>query len=170
MKNLRLAALNLDIFVPDSTFYFDDGYVESLDVHTSFLDWKHKTCGKDESQINPGYNYIGRTSLYVNPSGRFVYVYYLRCNDAWSDMRNRAHEETHALDNMDGLEFLQRKLDEYGFDVNLHDHDDETRACIGGWFSYISCGWHLEEHRPFNDIDKRAFRLLKESQNDSDRS
>jgi len=127
MKNVRLNALNMDVSVANNVFYFDEGYVQDLKPKLDFLKWKH---GIGEYPV-PN-NAFGHMVCADSGQGSFFYVFYLKSQDGWTDIRVRAHEETHALDKMAGLQQLNGRIRASGFNVNLPDYDYETRACIGG--------------------------------------
>jgi hypothetical protein len=161
MKIIRLKALNMEIPVADRNNYKDLGYVEELDLTHSLLSLRHgsvvRTCVDNGA--------LGCTSIFYNPSDdqRFVYIFYLKIGVDLLDKRIRAHEETHALDRMDALPYLNARINESGFDLNLLDYDDQTRACIGGWCPFVLGGQEIRDPFMIDEYDRRALEILMNS-------
>jgi hypothetical protein len=162
MKIIRLNALNMEVPVADRIRYTDIGYVEDINTTYNLLRLGHSHGEQHKSMPKDA---IGGMWIFDNPSSGncFVYIFYLKNPDGRIEIMTRAHEETHALDYMGALPHLNDRLRENGFNLDLFDYDRETRACIGGWYSFVAWGQELPHHPAVGGVDMAAFHILSRS-------
>jgi hypothetical protein len=151
MKTIHLTALDLDLEVPDTIHYHDDGFVENIEERTAFLIWKY--TGKLDLSEKKQKVLIGR--MFGTPAihkEQHIHIYYKNRKRQDCEMWTRGHEELHTIRRMDYLmdsntgitAFLIAALERKGVEINLQRikkeiKDEELReeviADLGGVFA-----------------------------------
>jgi hypothetical protein len=143
-KMIHLAALDLDVSVPECIEFYDDGVVRDIRAHLSFLNCKYtgKFLG-DEVVMEKGTN--GLTAGYSNSNNdaKKIHIFYLKSK---YELKVRGHEEAHFLDVVERLKNLSDLIRmrvgvELDFDkirgqISDLDTRRETIAEIGGIFAH----------------------------------
>jgi hypothetical protein len=120
MKKIRLDALMMDIKVPDSVSYVDDGVVDSIGAHENFLNWKRTgdpECLFDKTKLND----VAGTTYFQKGSGEYRFrIFYLDDSDPNSVICTRGHEETHFVHAVKRLDNLENEMrTSVGVDINF---------------------------------------------------
>ena len=129
MNIAKIKILRLEFPLEDHQTYNDDGYVDSVILHTAQLRLKY---GIPVEKIE-----IPSHWDFSDPLGRYYmhgddhHIFYLR-SSLWMNIFNRAHEETHTLQCLGKLDLLEDKLrDEQRRNLDLWGlRNDEVRAYI----------------------------------------
>ena len=128
----------LGMVMPSGRYqYHDEGYVESVRDAVKQLYQKY---GEDSPQVTKDVTgfYAGR--------GLDIHILYSRKPTKPLDIQNRAHEETHAIDYIKGLDFLSDKMLEQNVRINLKEVDDEeVRAQLGSLYALHKHGFSVRQ-------------------------
>lgn len=115
MGKAKLEILGLTVTTLPWNFYHDEGYVTSISEHIRTLKqryrypiWEYETS----EEVNKcSRRVLGRHMILSRGITIHNHIFYLRDQDETLNMAVRAHEETHALDWLDGgLDVLADRL------------------------------------------------------------
>ena len=176
----RIEALGLEANIPSYEIFHDDGFVMSINQHTINLALRYNYHSVDEvMRNNSGPDETsGRTVRFRGRDnyGLIAWHTHIFCVDTGDPILNallRAHESTHALDNLKGLEALERKIYERdGVRFFLGRlKDKELMSNVGAVYGLPLAGFLPEECAvSLRDIDKKdecfedALRRYREKQ------
>lgn len=137
----------LDIALPLGFNTFEDlGYVDSIEDTIEMLSKKPFLKRSNNRQL------LGNTFLFEYKffNLKNISIFYLKLPKKIQNIYVRAHEETHALDILGGLELLEKELrDEQKVKINFKKiNDEEVRADIGAIYAlyknnYSDSDFHL---------------------------
>ena len=143
--------------------YYDDGFVSSISEATMQINNLY-------GQSNRGYD-ITRDE-YVEgrccKKGMNHHIFYLKHHFEVADIRIRAHEETHALEQIGGLDYLMDQLyEDKGVEIDFYDVDNiEVRADLGAMYALdLNClsSWRLVLESIFDSNFIKARKLYNRS-------
>lgn len=124
----------LGIKIPSGRYnYHDEGYVSSIREAVGNL-----CLRKGEETPNISKDALG----FYAGLGLDVHIFYVKRPTIPLDIQNRAHEETHAVDYIGGLDVLSAAiLENQRVRINLKEVDDEdVRAQLGSLYALYSRG------------------------------
>jgi len=132
----------LGITVPSGEFRFhDDGYIDSFAKKKNELNLKYNPKYPVLIAENEGgYERYGGMCTQI---GSDIHIYYARFSSRAVDILVRAHEETHALEFMGCLEYLEDCLYEnQNVKIDLNEVEPkETRISLGALYALHSRGF-----------------------------
>lgn len=148
----------LGFSVPSGNYkHHDDGYVSSISDATMRV---NQLYSLDNSNYNADAdkNVIGKQCI----RGLNSHIFYTKRPTRASDIQNRSHEETHALEFIGQLDALADRLfEEQGVKINLKEIDDEeVRAQLGSLYALNARGlspwrlWLVYENDTFTTAKK----------------
>lgn len=118
-KQIRLSALDLEVSIPESINFYDDGFVDNIREHADFLRFKYTgTVNADESKPISD-RVFGLTQVFgsSDSSHYAVHIFYLR---DISPLHARGHEETHFLHLVKRLPYLSEAMKiRQGIEIDL---------------------------------------------------
>lgn len=128
--------------------YHDEGYVDSLEEAARQV---HNKYGEPRPDISFK-NALG----FYTKIGLDIHIMYLRRPTAPLDIQNRAHEEFHAAECCDGLEFLSSATRERGTPINFEEiKDEQVRANVGALYVLDQHGFSprdLGKYRKYQEM------------------
>ncbi len=146
MEKIKLEILGIEI--PKLGFEFTDlGYVDSIKETIRKLEKKH---GYEEGELQNPKQSLKRTIGLAKGFGELIsnnifknnYIFYLKQNKEEDNIHLRAHEETHALEHMNGLSHLEKNLlENQKVKIKFKEiRKSEVRAEIGAIYALIQRG------------------------------
>ncbi len=165
-KQAKLEALGIEVPLGLNTYYHDDGFVRSIDRHLYDLAERYQYTSLELPELVGGQIARGACSLiYDSNFRRHRHIYYIDSGFEPLNLEVRAHEETHALEDLGALDLLATKiLDEQKVKINFNDiRDSEVRAHIGSIYALFANRLHpnrLNEH--FLNLDLEIAMVLYE--------
>lgn len=142
MKIARLEILGIDASLRRNESYYDDGFVSCLKTHAQKL-CSHYPC--KNNLLNQRFlerNYKETKGFYLplaSPHGWEYHIAYKNCNDEAINLFTRAHEETHVMHELDGLDTLtQRFLEDQRVLIDFKGiGEEEIIADLGAIYALI---------------------------------
>ncbi|MFH1248670.1 MAG: hypothetical protein V1660_00785 [archaeon] len=137
MNKARLQTLGINVELLPSMEFKDDGFVDDIEEHTKKLDAYYEVPPRKLPEELRRMEILGRCMTFVKNHSVHSHIYYINTDMPPLNIEVRAHEETHALDNMGRLDLLEKKiLTEFNTLVHLHRiPDPEVRAEMGAIYA-----------------------------------
>ncbi|MBT7706211.1 hypothetical protein HN747_02075 [archaeon] len=155
MKKIHLNALDVDLSVPDSVHYRDDGFVDNIHAHHNFLKWKH--TGNINDLFNPAGDDPGQKGAmgYV-PYGQehHFMVCYLHNSNPYTEILVRGHEETHFAHAIKCLDQLSNYMKfRLGIEIDIKKRflvliavkkEKKLQLTLGPFLLHIKCSDQMQ--------------------------
>jgi hypothetical protein len=128
----KLEMLGIEMPIRWNMEFHDDGYVHNILVRIMELEkeygYKHPYLDGDSVLTAKGY-----TCIFHENGIKHIHIFYTKQDEDMQNLYLRAHEETHAIDELGEFEFLLNKV---GKEIELKNITDklskESKASIGG--------------------------------------
>ncbi len=135
MKIAKLNVLEIEVPLERGVYFSDEGFVESVNEHYKYLSRKNGTNETLEGS-NDG---CCTTRRWYDPISdmdrKNIHIFYLDFKNKRINDFIRAHEETHALENFERLDLLEREIEiKLGKRIDLNRIRGEVIADIGAIF------------------------------------
>lgn len=171
MKIARLKILGIDAKLGQNESYHDDGFVSCLMVQTQILCGTYPCESNFQNQLFIERKNKTASGVYLplaTPIGWEHHIYYRDRSREAGNLSTRAHEETHVLQELNGLGILAQKLLENQRVLIDFDSIDnrEVVADLGAVYALVQCGFKLETVRRMYRVKKNfdvARRMYKQS-------
>jgi hypothetical protein len=168
MNYANLKILNIELPI-GANKYHDDGFVKSMPMHEKKLNrhygfFAHQREAEKNIGLCASY-FKGKGISNFYPVVDHHHIFYLKQSNDVLDILLRAHEETHALDKLGGLDILSEKLlQEQRVKINFKQIDEEeVRAELGAMYALNSRKNSVSEKwfaYMFSDRDTNAARKI----------
>jgi hypothetical protein len=147
-KIVHLNALDLDVSIPKTINFYDDGFVDDLGAHQYYVAWKYSYHFPSIDSFSSDSSTAGH--ILYTPDFRNFHIVYLK--NSFCPIKTRGHEETHFLHAIKRLPVLsQRILQRQGVEIDFNEVKEsiqnvkvrrEVIAEMGAIFCYYPhVGW-----------------------------
>jgi len=154
MKIIRLETLQLDVPAPDTINYFYDGEIADYQAYRRKMNRRYNGQAFNPKKATDKKFKVGFCIAPQNDLGGIdIRTSIITFFGKRAKIFLRGHEETHALEYMEGQKLLERKLNKTTYQgprwIKLKE---DLRADIGGLYSLVISDVSLKNEKNWDDI------------------